>query len=167
MSLGGTSNFPEFVSNLTQHPAGVVWTKTEDNKPLKSFQYHYFCPSICVSFLYKEACKTRHNPGSCFQCHFTLYNHKGFLVTRGQCPAENRSAHLSSYYSLSPGTAWGYTILPDRERRGRAGEEEKKDSSKTRGDKRDRERREVVTVRGRGKGGRCETDRERPNSQWS
>lgn len=116
----------------------------------------YRCFCLCL-FPTQRPCKTRQNPDSCFQCHFTLYNHKGFLATCCQCPAENRSAHHSSYYSLSPGTAWGYNIPPDRKRSGeregmRWGRERKKDSSKTRGDKRDRERREVVTVRGRGRG---------------
>lgn len=119
---------------------------------------HKDCINISVSlYLCLFACKTRHNPESCFQCHFRLHNDKGFLVTRCQCPAENRSAHHSSYYFLSPGTAWGYTILPDRRRRERGGKrgeergrkarERKKDSSKTGGDKRDGERGEAVTVR--------------------
>lgn len=77
----------------------------------------FWCSTICVSFPTQRECNIRRHPDSCFQCHFTPNNHKGFLVTRCQCPAENRSAHHSSYYSLSPGTVWCYTILPDRKRR--------------------------------------------------
>lgn len=83
-----------------------------------------------------------------FQCHFTLHNHKAFLATCYQHPAENRSAHHSSYYSLSPGTAWGYTILPggktreEREVRTRKKEREQQG----RGTK---EMRREVTVRGK------------------
>lgn len=73
---------------------------------------HYLCHLTT-----QRVCKTRQNPDSCFQCHFTLCNHKGFLTTCCQCPAENRSAHHRSYYSLSSATAWGYTIVPDRKRR--------------------------------------------------
>ena len=79
--------------------------------PVYSEQTHYklptcvmYCRAIVLDFI------------TLYRC-FNVTSHsiitKEFLATCCQCPAENRSAHKGSYYSLSPGTAWGYAAPPD------------------------------------------------------
>lgn len=114
----------------------------------------YRCFCFCVPFLHNEHVRQANIliPAFNVTSRSTITRdsrpHAASVLQKIDLPATH-----SSYYSLSPGTDWGYNILPDRKRREEeVGGRERKDSSKTRRDKRDRERREVVTVRGQGRG---------------
>lgn len=74
-------------------------------------------PRYLCRLWHKEHVRQDRNPGSGLSMSHHTRQPQGIPGHMLPVSCKNRSAHHSSYYSLSPGTACGYTILPDRKRK--------------------------------------------------